>query len=177
MAILDYKTAKMEILEKLDQFAWTDTNIKRRIAMSLIAWIIFLALIGVDYLVSWKASVRQQHESENVLNALQLPAGTVQDGYLSGHKTHNGSASRLLLSTENTQNVCEFFKTELSAAGWVIVKDNCSESAHDVEKYSDGSFGHTLLQTSRASLTCIVTYRGRVSNQRNRYVLNVGWGK
>jgi hypothetical protein len=135
-----------------------------------------LALMGLDYLFSWSGAVRKQRVAEATLNAIQLPAESAQGSFQAANKTHSGYAAKSFASAASPQSVCEFFSSELSADGWVGLRNDCNTAAQNVEQFSDTSGGHMLLEFSKQGIICRVSYNGYAGQGKKKYTVLSEWG-
>ncbi len=148
---------------------------RRRVRLGILA--VLLALMGVDYVIAWPQSVRNQRALERALDGLSLPTDTVQGGVQSGRKPRSGFVSRLLLSSHDPKDMCEFFSNELVAAGWAAVENDCAETATKAGGSPDvhTASGYGLLTFAREGNTCSLRYYGN-ANDRKKYAIAGTWG-
>ncbi|HVZ60080.1 MAG TPA: hypothetical protein VG892_04775 [Terriglobales bacterium] len=179
---ISLKLSGNEMREEVDNFPILDKlsaeqqKTSKRTRIRLAIFIALLALMGIDYLVSWPQSVRKQRELVHAINGLPLPAGTVQESFQAGHKPRSGFASRILLSVQDPQSMCEFIAAQLADKGWNVVQKDCSESARGAEASSDTRTGFSLLKFSRADSICTVRYYGYANGAKRKYIIASAWG-
>jgi hypothetical protein len=168
----------MEDFRELDQLSVEQQRARKRTRVRLCILFVLLALMGLDYLISWPESTRRQRALEHIVNALPLPPSTVQESVQTGHKPRSGFVSRMLLSSRDPRTVCEFFNTELTAEGWTAVENNCAEAARRADVSSDvhTASGYGLLSFAREGSACSLRYYGYANADRRKYAIAGTWG-
>ncbi len=163
----------MEQFAPSDELSEEQRKARRRTRVRLAILLVLLAVTGLDYLVSWPQSVRRQKELEGTLNALPLPSGTAQDSYDAGHKPRSGYASKVVVSSQTPEIVCEFFSTQLIARGWNPVQSDCVAVGHDPSRPLDKGL---ILKFSKGDTVCTITDYGYSAEHRRKYIITFTWG-
>jgi len=175
---MDFALKKMSDFPQLDQLSVEQQKARRRTRIRLGILVVFLILMGLDYLISWPEATRKQRALERAVNALPLPPTTVQDSAQAGHKPRSGFISRMLLSSGDPQTVCEFFSTELTNEGWTAVENDCVEAAKRANVSADvhTASGYGLLSFAREGSTCALRYYGYANGAKRKYAIAGTWG-
>ena len=146
---------------------------RRRIRWSLLA--VLIVVFMLDQLIFGPRASRTQREIEQALNALPLPPSTAQVDFGSGHQTHHGYATRVLSSAKSPQEVCEFYKSRLSADAWRITHEDCQPALSGGLLWPDAGRGHILLEFRRGKDACRIKYYGTKAGS-NEYMVSLVWG-
>ena len=145
---------------------------KRRVGLKgrLFIAILLLAL-GIDYMMFGARASRIQGQLERTLAALPLPQDTVQVDYDSGHQTHKGHATRILLSRESPREICDFYMRKLQDDAWVLQHEDCETASNDFVPIRSN---YVILELRRGGTTFEFSSLGR-NLDKNRYSLMLMW--
>jgi hypothetical protein len=174
----DFALKRDDDFRELDRLSAEQQKARRRTRIRLGILVIFLVLMGLDYLVSWPKATRKQRALEHAVKVLPLPPATVQESVQTGHKPRSGFVSRMLLSSSDPRTVCAFFSAELTKEGWTAVANDCVEAASKADVSADVHTvsGYGLLSFAREGNTCSLRYYGYANGDRRKYAIAGTWG-
>ena len=123
-----------------------------------------LIAAGIDYAIRGPGASRHQQEVERSLKVLQLPHGSTEADFWSGHQTGHGLASRTVFSTQEQTPFCEELTQSVQRIGWTIAQP-CQKAGLNVP----------MMKFCNGANAGDVYYDGQ-ADKKNKYVVLLGWG-